>query len=71
MLRMLNWKLNSENEKCWLSCVTALQKLLNVNFDTECKMLGPGPKNTLKINFSLNFNIIILCVGALTLHYII
>ena len=28
-------------EKCWLSCIKSLQGLLNVNFDTECKMLGP------------------------------
>ena len=30
-----------ENKKCWLSCIKSLQRLLNVNFDTECKMLGP------------------------------
>ena len=29
-----------ENKKCWLSCIKSLQRLLNVNFDTECKMLG-------------------------------
>ena len=28
-------------EKCWLSCIKSLQGLLNVNFDTECKMLRP------------------------------
>ena len=26
-----------ENKKCWLSCIKSLQRLLNVNFDTECK----------------------------------
>ena len=29
-----------ENKKCWLSCIKSFQRLLNVNFDTECKMLG-------------------------------
>ena len=30
-----------ENKKCWLSCIKSFQRLFNVNFDTECKMLGP------------------------------
>ena len=29
-----------EYKKCCLSCIKSLQRLLNVNFDTECKMLG-------------------------------
>ena len=29
-----------ENKKCWLSCIKSLQRLLNVIFDTEYKMLG-------------------------------
>ena len=34
-----------ENKKCWLSCIKSLQRLLNVNFDTECKILGSRLKN--------------------------
>ena len=37
-----------------ISCIKSLQGLLNVNFDTECEMLGPRIKNSLKINFWLN-----------------
>ena len=29
-----------ENKKCWLSWIKLLQRLLNVNFDTECKKLS-------------------------------
>ena len=31
-------QLSIENEKRWLSCIKSLR---NVNFDKECKMLGP------------------------------
>ena len=30
-----------EYKKYCLSCIKSLQGLLNVNFDRECKMLGP------------------------------
>ena len=38
-----------ENKKCWISCIKSLQRVLNVNVDTECKMLGARLENSLKI----------------------
>ena len=40
-----------ENKKCWLSCIKSLQRLLNVNFDTECKMLGSRLKKFFENKF--------------------
>ena len=48
---MENEQLNSENEKCWLSCITPLQKVQNVTFDTECKIFSPGPEKFFQNKF--------------------
>ena len=40
-----------ENKKCWLSCIKSLQRLLNVNLDTECKMLGSRLEKFFEDNF--------------------
>ena len=40
-----------ENKECWLSCIKSLQRLLNVNFDTECKMLGSRLKKFFENKF--------------------
>ena len=40
-----------ENKKCWLSFIKSLQRLLNVNFDTECKKLGPRLENFFENDF--------------------
>ena len=41
-------------KKCWLPCIKSLQKLLNVNFDSECKMLGSRLEKFFEDNFLLN-----------------
>ena len=58
-----------ENKKCWLSCIKSLQRLLNVNFDTECKMLGSRLKNSLiKIIFFINYNFSKIQCGKLSFY---
>ena len=66
-----------ENKKCWLSFIKSLQRLLNVNFDTECKKLGPRLENFFEndffflLNFNFNFNRIMFSVRDKLSLYII
>ena len=41
-----------ENKKCWFSCIKSLQRLSNVNFDTECKRLGSRLEKLFEDKFS-------------------
>ena len=56
-----------ENKKM----LASLQRLLNVNFDTECKMLGSylDLKKSLKINFLLNYNFSKIMFSVVSSHF--
>ena len=59
-----------ENKKCWLSCIKSFQRLLNVNFDTECKMLGSRlEKFFADIFFLLNYNFSIIIFSVVSSHF--
>ena len=59
-------QLSIENEKRWLSCIKSLR---NVNFDTECKMLGPRLEKFFEENFSLNFNFNMIILSVANSHF--
>ena len=47
----------------------ALQRLLNVNFDTECKMLGPTLEKFFEYRFLLNYNFSIMILSVASSHF--